>query len=351
MNQKLEDIRILRKTEKIFYLLALILAPIVLYLNFSNVLPPPKENFFVFYTGFVFGELRYWGSEILWIAYAALGVYLIVNLLMVRFNRRELEEKMPLKHFEDEIKKSLRELALGVRITIPIVLNFFLISYLIEFIDVFNKNRLIDLKLLAADFWLTGAYPFIHFAMANPPIWFVKTVEFSFLNLTSILLISAIIIFFKSKKVFSQYALAFILSILIMIPLWLLVPAMSPQDRFIDNVYNLPDPPNVSSALKSFPPIPEMKNFFSKVRDIKKDLDVAPTTTFPSAHAAWAAIAFIYLVEAVPVVAAFFAPFLILSTFGTFYLAQHYFVDAPAGIIMGIVAVFLVNLLFRRRGW
>jgi len=86
------------------------------------------------------------------------------------------------------------------------------------------------------------------------------------------------------------------------------------------------------------------------MRRAKAGLAEMPTTTFPSSHAAWAIIAMIFAFEGSLLAGTLFTPFLLLSAFGTFYLAQHYFIDAPAGIIVGIVSALIASFVFRERG-
>ncbi len=339
---------VLRKTEKILYLAALAMAPIALFLNFSNIFPASKENLFWFYLNFVLKESRSWSVDVVALVYIAFGVFIITNMIEIIMNSREPDERTAMGRMKDDARHFMKEIGGGIRIAIPILLNLLLISYLVDFINIVNRTRLIDPMLASIDFWITGAYPFLSLEVIRFPAWVINAVEFSFLNLTSFLVLAAIVIFFKNKKAFSKYVLAFFASIFIMIPLWLLVPVMSPQDRFIDNVYHLPDPPAIAADLRGFTPVPAIRSFLDQIRKMKEGLDTMPTTTFPSAHAAWAAIAFLCLLEASPVAAALFSPFLLLSTLGTFSLAQHYFVDAPAGIIVGIVTVLLVNLLFKK---
>lgn len=342
------DTTILRRTEKLLYLAALVMAPIALFLNFSNIFPASKENLFWFYLNFVIKESKTWGVDIVALVYIAFGVFIITNMVGIILESRKPDEQTALDRMKNDLKRFGREIGGAVRITIPILLNLLLISYLVDYINVVNRTRLVDAALAAADFWLIGAHPFLSLEVVHFPVWIIEAVKFSFLNLASFAVLAAVVIFFKSKKVFSKYALAFFASIFIMIPIWLLVPAMSPQDRFIDNVYRLPDPPAIAAELKDFTPVPPVQSFLDKIRSMKEGLDTMPTTTFPSAHAAWATIAFLCLLEASPIAAALFAPFLLLSTLGTFYLAQHYFVDAPAGIVMGVIAVLLANFLFKK---
>jgi len=124
---------------------------------------------------------------------------------------------------------------------------------------------------------------------------------------------------------------------------------MSPHDRFIHNVYDLSIPTSVEPYLESYVPHQEIATFLDGMRERKKDLSVMPTSTFPSAHVAWGAflVYYAYRVQRWLVVLAL--PFAIFSSIGTFLLAQHYFVDLPAGILVAVVAIYIVRRLAARQ--
>ncbi len=344
------SIETIKRTEKTLYLMALVTAPFVVYLNYKNLIPVKGASMFLFYWDFVVGELGKWGNDIVSLAYVGLIIFLMVGLIRVSTGKKSFDGRLSKKHLKEEMSEFLRELAWGIRITIPILLNLFLISFIIEYINIVNYPRLIDQKVASADFWFAGAYPFLKMGVLNIPDWLTRLIEFSFSNLTPLTVLGAVLIFLKDKETFSKYAVSFFLVTFMMMPIWVAVPVLSPQDRFLDNVYDMMIPTaEMKAELSAYDRSGPTSNFLEMIRESKKNLDIMPSTTFPSAHAAWAAVELYFLIQTSWAVAAVFAPFLILSTFGTFYLAQHYFVDAPAGILIGIVSVLLINLLFKSK--
>lgn len=339
----------LRKMERALYVCALLLATMVLGLGFIHSPVQGKESYFVFYADFIFNESGSWAGYIL--AFLCLGGFSLSVAGWIRTTRSRGRRDRRALSFSIREKAGVwqRGIIDLLRVAFPIFLNLFLFSYVVGYINAVNRNRLIDLQLAALDHRITGSYLFLKLETISFPSWLIESVEFSFLNLPLFIVLVAIIAYLRSRLVFSKYAVAFFTSILLMIPLWLAVPVMSPQDRFIDNVYHLKDPPRMESALENFTPVPGVEEFLKQMRRAKGDLDVMPTTTFPSSHAAWATIALIYLLEVSSAAGIFFAPFLLLSTIGTFYLAQHYFVDTPAGIIIGVVSVLITSYIFRER--
>lgn len=335
--------------EKILYVCASVLALMIVFLSFFHVPVPQRESYLAFYADFIFNESRNWSAYIF--AFLCFGGLVFTFLGWMRTDAGPIKKRWKffaedLKHKTSRLPKSMFDL---FKLAFPILLNLFLFSYVVGYVNAINRHRMIDTKLASVDFWLTGTYPFLKLEMIKFPPWLIEAVEFSFSNLTVFLVLAGLITYLKNKAAFSKYAVAFFTSILLMVPIWLAVPVMSPQDRFIDNVYHLKDPPQIASELRDFSPVPQVETFLEQMRESKNGLEIMPTTTFPSSHAAWATIAFVFLLEASGAASIFFAPFLILSTLGTFYLAQHYFVDTPAGIVIGIVSAVIVSFLFREK--
>ncbi len=332
---------------RLSYVYALIVILVVASLSLMKFPVPQRESYFSFYADSFINEFH--GLVGYVVALLCLGAvaYSIFKWFSTGSGENGREQKKSARALRQKAELWLKRIYETLRTIFPILLSLFLLSYIVGYVNSVNQHRLIDPKLAAADFWLTGAYPFLSLETISFPSWLIEAVELSFLNLPFLLVIAALYTFFKNKRVFSKFVIAFLLSFAVMTPVWLLVPAMSPQDRFIDNVYNLKDPARIAAELKDFKPVPQVESFLKRMRQSKEGLELMPTTTFPSSHAAWAALAAIYLFEAGPAAAFILGPFLLLSTLGTFYLAQHYFVDTLAGIVMGILSAFIASLLFR----
>ena len=120
---------------------------------------------------------------------------------------------------------------------------------------------------------------------------------------------------------------------------WVLFPVMSPHDRFIDNVYDLPVSGSIERHLEAYDPPEEVSSFLERTRASKNGLSVWPTSTLPSAHVAWAIFLVYYAWRVSRWWGLLAAPIALLSTLGTVLLAQHYFVDIPAGMAAAILAI------------
>jgi len=138
---------------------------------------------------------------------------------------------------------------------------------------------------------------------------------------------------------------AFFLSLIILFIVWFLFPVLSPQDRFLDNVYELPVPGFVEQYVVSYAPSEEIKEFLARMREAKQDLSVFPTNTFPSAHAVWGVLLVYYSARLSRWLLLGTLPLAVLSSIGTFLFAQHYFVDLLAGIMAAVFSIALVRCI------
>ncbi len=249
-------------------------------------------------------------------------------------------------------KSFYRELKEIIKTAAMLAVILFLSITALAKINFLNRTHLKDEVLLKIDHLLTGGYPFIFLHSLKYPAWFVSAVAFCFLNLPLFLIIAAVYFFWKNKTTFFKYASAFALGLAFLFAVWILVPALSPQDRFIDNVYKLPIPSEISGALAHYSPQPEIRNFLLKERAYKNGLTDMSTSTMPSAHVFWAFILGYYLFRKNKKLFGLVLPILILSSIGTVFFAQHYFVDVPAAVLVGIFSVALTEIYFnhhRRR--
>jgi hypothetical protein len=212
--------------------------------------------------------------------------------------------------------------------------------------NAFAPARLQDAILIGSEHAIFGNYVFAALAAISYPHWLAVFIIFSFKNMALILIIAGVILAYTARDRFHELLIAFCIGILAMVPFWLMVPALSPQDRYINNVYHLPMPAQITAVVARYHPQPEIEVFLQSVRTDKADLPALPTSTFPSAHVFWAAIAGYYLFRVRArrrLLGWIVLPFLAASTFGTVLLAQHYFVDIPAGLLIAAFAIFCAS--------
>ena len=161
-------------------------------------------------------------------------------------------------------------------------------------LNVFNSARLRDELLFRFDTLLTGTFPPLSAASYSFPHWFIGAVDFSFMHLVWALAVLGAYLFIAHSRLFREAIGAFFLGLMILYASWLMFPVLSPHDRFIDNVYNLPIVPEARSYVQEYQPQEEIRTFLTGMRESKENLTVLPTSTFPSAHVAWATLLVYY---------------------------------------------------------
>ncbi len=234
-----------------------------------------------------------------------------------------------------------------VWLIIPAVLFITVVALAMGEANEFARARLVDGMVIGWEHALFGVYVFAALGAIHYPHWLIEFIIFSFSNMGLILVGAGILLAYLAPRRFHELIVAFCIGILLMVPIWLLVPVLSPQDRYIDNVYQLSttaaaESPSLAAAVASYHPQPEIAQFLAEARAEKADLPALPTSTFPSAHVFWATLAGYYLFRLrarLRWIAWIVLPFLIASTFGTILLAQHYFMDIPLAIVIAAIAI------------
>lgn len=238
-----------------------------------------------------------------------------------------------------------------VTLGIPFVVVLFIFSFTLGELNTFSiqQNRLQDELLFQWDVLLTQTFPAFSLASLQYPEWFVRVVIICFSYLGSMLVLLAIYFLLARPKLFREITGAFFLGLMFMFIGWMMFPALSPQDRFRDNVHDLPIGGPMQPYLENYHPQEEIAVFLEGVRVRKASLRSLPTTTMPSAHVAWAVLLVYYSYRAFRWLVFLSIPFVILSSIGTVLLAQHYFVDIPAGVIIAFISIAIVSKLAARK--
>lgn len=238
-----------------------------------------------------------------------------------------------------------------VWLIIPAILYITVVALAMGEANEFARAHLVDGMVIGWEHMLFGAYFFAALGAIHYPHWLIEFIIFSFSNMGLTLVIAGILLAYLAPRRFHELVTAFCVGILLMVPIWLLVPVLSPQDRYIDNVYHFApatEPPSLAAAVAGYHPQTEVANFLAEVRTEKANLPALPTSTMPSAHVFWAVLAGYYLFRLRTRerwIAWIVLPFLIASTFGTVLLAQHYFMDIPVAMAIAAIAIWLAHTI------
>jgi membrane-associated phospholipid phosphatase len=314
-----------------------------------------EANFFSYYVSLAIGPVRDGFFMMIAFLFVAALLYVAFSLIASAF----YHQRNPYEFFSHEfLLRSARAVGRGLLDILlvggPVVLTFIFICLIMAYVNPVNATRLIDDQVVEWDRAITGGYPFIVLQNIQYPSWFIQEVKFSFMDLPVVLIGFSLLVFFFFRAKFEEMAAVFCLNLVIMIFLWQIFPVLSPHDRFIDNVYQLPSPPAVEEVLRSnYKPQPQLQDLLKGVR-AKKDQNlggVMPTSTLPSAHVAWATLLVYFAYRTKKWFLIFLLPVALLSSLGTVLFAQHYFVDVPAGVLAMALSIYLVQRLGQPSGW
>lgn len=227
---------------------------------------------------------------------------------------------------------------------ILILIGLYVLLLVLTQLNTLNKDRLNDELLFRADTIVTGTFPALTLASFSYPSWFGGVVHFAFVYFAAVFLFFFIFLFPLNRKLFLEAAGTFSLALVLAFFLWLLFPALSPHDRFIDNVYKLPIPKGVETYLDAYKPQEEIVEFLKSIRMAKEGLTVFPTNTFPSSHAL-GGVGLVYFVWRFRRWTGYLiTPFVLLSSFGAVLFAQHYFVDMITGGLVAAISIWVIRV-------
>ncbi len=158
-------------------------------------------------------------------------------------------------------------------------------------------------------------------------------------------------LFVANPQYFYKALLSFIIMFLMGLPLWFLFPAVSPFDAYIDNVLHIQAPLYLQGTLSAYQPNEHLTAFFTSMADlnIKTDNQFFAITTMPSMHIAWALLILFFGVKIYRPMALLLVPYFFLNAIATVYLLQHYAIDIPAGLMVGIISIWIATVLANKK--
>lgn len=209
-------------------------------------------------------------------------------------------------------------------------------------LKVINKNN--DL-LLEADKDLFGVYlPFWFQDRLNPyKPWLdllARPLVMAYKSLVLALGLLFIVLIVRQEKLFLEMLAVFVLCILFSLPLWSILPALSPI------VYLRPEnlsqtPIEIQEVVARYEPNRLLATYQAQLLHIRAQgpPEFLQITTIPSMHIAWVTAFLVIAVRAYKWLAIVAVPYFVLNIVSTIYTLQHYAVDTPAGIAVALAAM------------
>ena len=194
--------------------------------------------------------------------------------------------------------------------------------------------------------WIFGGLPaieLINFLSGTVAEAIILHIYFYF---TFGLLSMLIILAFLHKNIFRQTVIAFFLASIISIPIFAMVPVISPDGLYVAGVFN--SDTVTLPAIAGIEESPLFSSYIAFFHDfwVSDDHSFYSVSSLPSLHAAWGLLAVLGIFKARrKFLSIIFALWLVFNCVGTFYSLQHYALDTLAGLLFGLVMFYLAGKL------
>ncbi len=204
----------------------------------------------------------------------------------------------------------------------------------------------IDNFMLSIDHYLSGTYiPFWFHLTDNPlkgyfdtaaPLLIRVYVSLAF-GLSGALLF--LVLF--NKRAFIHLFTAFVVTLIISMPLWYMLPALSPLDAYLYPLIAPTIPADVQRALDRVELNQSIREYTGDLAKLNSGRAnwFLPITCMPSMHIAWVTLIVFFLAVAWRPTLLVTIPYFLLNFMATIYTLQHYTVDVVAGIPLAAVAI------------
>jgi membrane-associated phospholipid phosphatase len=201
--------------------------------------------------------------------------------------------------------------------------------------------------LMRADHRIFGT--FVPFEMHNQALWNWLAVPMlaCYLKLTLILSLVIVALFIFRADRFRQFILAFVAIMFLAMPGWAALPATTPSEAYRTVKLRKDIPYDI--AIEIAEPIVHLDDMIVNLLERLERVQSNPVTgryfitSFPSPHVAWGVIIVWFGIELYQKSIVLLLPWGLLNCIGAIYSLQHYAVDAVAGIVVAIAAVYLVR--------
>ena len=201
--------------------------------------------------------------------------------------------------------------------------------------------------LMRADRMIFGA--FVPFEMHKQDFYagLSKLTLFCYLDMVVAFSLVLIALFICRVDRFRQYVLAFVAIMFLSVPGWAALPATTPGEAYRTDKLGMQPAADITHEIMD--PVVHLNYHVIRLAGKLERYQSDPATgryfitSFPSLHVAWGVIIVWFGVELYRRSAILLVPWGLLNAVGAVYSLQHYAVDAVGGIIVAIVAVYLVR--------
>lgn len=152
------------------------------------------------------------------------------------------------------------------------------------------------------------------------------------------------LLFTKEKYLLRLSTTAFIISNILVYPIYYVVPAQGPLYSLISNVRNISLPTDLQVELDVYNPSQYTEKTSERILNYYVDEtndNASPVSSFPSMHATWAMIISYILWRVRKYTLFITVPWAVIMLTGGLYFAQHFLIDYFVSIPIAIASIFL----------
>ena len=220
-----------------------------------------------------------------------------------------------------------------------------IVAGVVDRVSPIQKIVLASNTLAAIDFRTTGGYPLIWLGnFLNHPTAELSLAAYNLLGpLLSAFFIYAI---FLRQSLLRKFLLFFFIASMIAIPLWFVVPALSPYNFYTGGISSHEMPASVAAQFSVYHPSPIVATAIDSAERHQVIVGSNDVTNFPSMHAAWGAGVVYFGIAALGVGAVYaLVPWFLFEMAGALINGEHYLIDLVMGILVACVSLWITDRL------
>ncbi len=195
------------------------------------------------------------------------------------------------------------------------------------------------------------------FAHTDPRLWIINKVTLTgwdfvltyiYKKLQWIFALVLVALLLIQKQLLRKYIFAFFLAPMLALPMWLALPAITPNEMYRNNMFHIPAINVIQKEYEQTPLGYYLHTFMDLIEEhIENPQQKYPLiSTNPSMHVCWGFLITYFAILLWRPLGLLFIPWFLLTCVSTLYTFQHYLIDIPTGILCAIITIILTNYLF-----
>ena len=223
---------------------------------------------------------------------------------------------------------------------IPFVLSYFSYEFMRSIVPFISKNVHI-FPMIRLDTFIFGFIPSVQFQKLfyNPasPQWYDYVSAFAYISHFVMPMTVGFLFWLVDRKIFKEYAIAFLVLSYAGLITFILFPAMPPWMASDMGYITTKIPQTLGPIMSHFPTMDV--NFPTIYHFLASD----PVAAIPSLHAAFPILILLFLIKKFKAFGLIAITYVVTVWFAVLYLGEHYFTDILIGAIYAIVVFVIIE--------